>query len=81
PLPHPRLWGAFPRVLGYYARDERRMSLEDAVRKMTALSARRFGLARRGEGRVGYHAELVLFDAARVRDAATFEQPQQPAHG
>lgn len=81
PLPHPRLWGAFPRVLGYYARDERLISLEDAVRKMTALSARRFGLARRGEVQVGYHADLVLFDAARVRDAATFEQPQQPAHG
>lgn len=81
PLPHPRLWGAFPRVLGYYARDEQLISLEEAVRKMTSLSARRFGLAQRGEVRVGYHADLVLFDADRVRDAATFEQPQQPAHG
>ncbi|AOJ69961.1 MULTISPECIES: N-acyl-D-amino-acid deacylase family protein [Burkholderia] len=81
PLPHPRLWGAFPRVLGHYARDERLIPLEEAVRKMTSLSARRFGLAQRGEVRGGHHADLVLFDADRVRDAATFEQPQQPAHG
>ncbi|GAB6846702.1 N-acyl-D-amino-acid deacylase family protein [Paraburkholderia kururiensis] len=81
PLPHPRLWGAFPRVLGHYARDMALMPLEEAVRKMTSLSARRFGLAQRGEVHVGYHADLVLFDPARVRDAATFERPQQPADG
>ncbi|WP_199541727.1 N-acyl-D-amino-acid deacylase family protein [Paraburkholderia kururiensis] len=81
PLPHPRLWGAFPRVLGHYARDMALMPLEEAVRKMTSLSARRFGLAQRGEVHVGYHADLVLFDPARVRDAATFERPRQPADG
>ncbi|AOK30586.1 MULTISPECIES: N-acyl-D-amino-acid deacylase family protein [Burkholderia] len=81
PLPHPRLWGAFARVLGHYARDEGLLRLEEAVRKMTSLSARRFGLDGRGEVRVGYHADLVLFDPARVRDAATFERPQQPAQG
>ncbi|WP_153074539.1 N-acyl-D-amino-acid deacylase family protein [Paraburkholderia bonniea] len=81
PLPHPRLWGAFPRVLGHYARDEKLMPLEEAVRKMTSLSARRFGLTQRGEVQLGYHADLVLFDPARVHDAATFEVPQKPASG
>ncbi|WDD95287.1 D-aminoacylase [Burkholderia sp. FERM BP-3421] len=81
PLPHPRLWGAFPRVLGHYARDSGLLPLEEAVRKMTSLSARRFGLEKRGEVRIGYHADLVLFDPARVLDAATFDRPQQPARG
>lgn len=81
PLPHPRLWGAFPRVLGHYARDSGLLPLEEAVRKMTSLSARRFGLEKRGEVRIGYHADLVLFDPARVLDVATFDRPQQPARG
>jgi len=81
PLPHPRLWGAFPRVLGHYARDQKLIPLEDAIRKMTSLSARRFGLKERGEVHIGYHADLVLFDPARVRDAATFDKPQQAADG
>lgn len=81
PLPHPRLWGAFPRVLGHYARDTQLIPLEQAIRKMTSLSARRFGLAQRGEVRTGYHADLVLFDPQRVRDMATFEHPQQCAQG
>ncbi|MCO4875454.1 D-aminoacylase [Paraburkholderia caribensis] len=81
PLPHPRLWGAFPRVLGHYARDQQLIPLEEAIRKMTSLSARRFGLKERGEVHTGYHADLVLFDPARVRDAATFEKPQQAADG
>jgi N-acyl-D-amino-acid deacylase len=81
PLPHPRLWGAFPRVLGYYVRETSLISLEEAVHKMTGLSARRFGLAERGEVRVGYHADLVLFDPDEVRDTATFAEPQQAAAG
>ena len=81
PLPHPRLWGAFPRVLGHYARDTALISLEEAVRKMTSLSARRFGLSERGEVKVGYHADLVVFDPERVHDAATFAKPQQAADG
>ena len=81
PLPHPRLWGAFPRVLGHYARDTQLIALEEAIRKMTSLSARRFGLAQRGELRVGYHGDLLLFDPARVRDAATFDKPRQSAEG
>jgi N-acyl-D-aspartate/D-glutamate deacylase len=81
PLPHPRLWGAFPRVLGHYVRDTGLLPLEEAVRKMTSLSARRYGISQRGEVHVGWHADLVLFDPARVLDAATFDKPQQVAEG
>ena len=79
--PHPRLWGTFPRVLGHYARDEGLFTLEQAVHKMTGLSARNFGLEGRGLVAVGAYADLTLFDAARVRDAATFEHPTAPAEG
>jgi N-acyl-D-amino-acid deacylase len=79
--PHPRLWGTFPRVLGHYARDEGLFTLEQAVHKMTGLSARNFGLEGRGFVAVGAYADLTLFDAARVRDAATFENPATPAEG
>ena len=79
--PHPRLWGAFPRVLGHYARDKGLMRLEQAVHKMTGLSARRFHLPERGELRAGFHADVVVFDAARVRDRASFEDPIQFSEG
>jgi N-acyl-D-aspartate/D-glutamate deacylase len=81
PNPHPRLWGAFPRVLGRYARDERLFPLATAIHKMTGLPARKFGLSNRGLVRDGYAADLVLFDAATVRDVATFTDPQRPAEG
>ncbi|CAG9167590.1 N-acyl-D-amino-acid deacylase family protein [Cupriavidus pampae] len=81
PLPHPRLWGAFPRVLGHYARDRELFPLAVAVNKMTGLSAERFGLAERGFVREGYWADLVLFDPATIRDAATFTEPVAPAEG
>jgi N-acyl-D-aspartate/D-glutamate deacylase len=81
PNPHPRLWGAFPRVLGHYARDERLFSLAEAVHRMTGLPARKFGLAQRGLVRDGWAADLVLFDAATIRDVATFTDPKRPAEG
>jgi N-acyl-D-aspartate/D-glutamate deacylase len=79
--PHPRLWGTFPRVLGHYARDLGLFSLEKAVHKMTGLTASTFGLAGRGLLREGYAADIVIFDAARVRDMATYENPSVPADG
>ncbi|HHN66530.1 MAG TPA: D-aminoacylase [Thermopetrobacter sp.] len=81
PHPHPRLWGAFARVLGHYARDEGLFSLEEAVRKMTALPAARYGLTGRGRVHEGYFADLVLFDPATIADAATYDAPAAPARG
>ena len=80
-FPHPRLWGAFPRVLGHYARERKLFSMETAVHKMTGLPAARFGLAGRGEIKLGNAADLVVFDPDRVSDSATFAQPVQPAAG
>lgn len=79
--PHPRLWGTFPRVLGHYCRDEKLFSLEQAVHKMTGLSARNFGLKDRGEIRAGAYADIVVFDADGINDTATFSNPTQPAEG
>ena len=81
PFPHPRLWGAFPRVLGHFSRDLGLFPLHTAVHKMTGLSAARFGLAGRGEIREGHWADLVLFDPLRVRDVADFKDPQRAAEG
>ena len=81
PMPHPRLWGAFPRVLGHYSRDEGLFPLADAVHRMSGLPARRFGLTDRGAVREGCAADLVLFDAATIRDVATFADPQRACEG
>jgi N-acyl-D-amino-acid deacylase len=81
PHPHPRLWGTFPRVLGHYSRDLRLFPLSEAVRKMTSLSASRFGLTDRGLVRVGHWADLVLFDPDTIIDTATFEHPIRAAAG
>lgn len=79
--PHPRLWGTFPRVLGHYARDLGLFSLETAVYKMTGLPAAKFGLAGRGVLASGAHADITLFDAATVIDAADFQDSTRPAIG
>ncbi len=79
--PHPRLWGTFPRVLGHYCRDEQLFSLPEAVRKMTGLAARNFRLHERGQLRPGWFADVVVFDAARVRDLATFNEPLRRSEG
>ena len=81
PLPHPRLWGTFPRVLGYYCREQKLFSLSEAVRKMTALPAERFGLSGRGRIQEGCGADLVLLNAETVADVATFRDPVRPAQG
>ena len=81
PLPHPRLWGTFPRVLGRYSREEKLFSLAEAVHKMTGMPAQRFGLAGRGLIREGYYADLVLFDPEKIMDTATYADPVRPAEG
>lgn len=73
--PSPRSYGSFPRVLGQFVRDEALLSLEEAVRSMTSAAAARIGLADRGLVRDGYVADLVVFDAARVRATCTYEDP------
>jgi N-acyl-D-aspartate/D-glutamate deacylase len=78
---HPRGFGAAARLLGHYARDLRLFSVEEAVRKMTSLPARRVGLADRGLIRPGMAADVVIFDPARVRDRATYEKPKQYPDG
>lgn len=79
--PHPRSYGTFVRVLGVYARERQIITLADAVRKMTAFPAQRLGLLDRGIVRPGMKADLVVFDPARVKDLATFENPHQYAEG
>jgi N-acyl-D-amino-acid deacylase len=79
--PHPRLWGTFPRVLGFYSRKLNLFPLEKAVHKMTGLTAKTFGLADRGVLKPGFAADLVLFDAGEVDEAATFARPIQAAKG
>ncbi len=79
--PHPRLWGTFPRVLGHYGRSLGLFSLETAVHKMTGLTAGNFGLKGRGVLKEGAYADLTLFDAARVDEAATYAAPIAPARG
>lgn len=79
--PHPRLWGAFPRVLGRFGRDRRLFTLEAAVHKMTGLPARRFGLHGRGRLEVGAVADLVVVDPETVGDASTYEDPTRLSVG
>jgi N-acyl-D-amino-acid deacylase len=79
--PHPRLWGTFPRVLGHYSRDLKLFPLETAVYKMTGLPAAKFGLAGRGALEIGNHADITIFDAATVIDAADFQRSTEPAKG
>ncbi len=79
--PHPRWYGAFPRVLGHYVREKKTLELEDAVRKMTSLSAARVGLEKRGLVAEGYFADLVVFDPKTIIDKATFKKPHQYPEG
>ncbi|HLO67211.1 MAG TPA: D-aminoacylase [Holophaga sp.] len=79
--PHPRLWGTFPRYLRRMALDRPSLSLEEAVRRITALPAETFALAGRGRLAPGCAADLVLFDPAELRDRATYEEPRRPSEG
>jgi len=78
---HPRAYGSFIRVLGKYARDEKIISLQEAIRKLSALPAENMKLERRGRLTPGYFADIVVFNPEEVKDRATFEQPHQYAEG
>jgi dihydroorotase/N-acyl-D-amino-acid deacylase len=80
-VPHPRSYGTFARVLGLYTRDKKVLRLETAVQKMSALPAQRLGLSDRGVLRQGLKADIAVFDAATIRDTATFEKPHSYAEG
>jgi len=79
--PHPRSYGAFARVLGHYCRERKLFELPEAVRRMTGVPADQIGLRDRGRIAVGKKADLVVFDAAAVRDEATFDTPHRYASG
>jgi N-acyl-D-amino-acid deacylase len=79
--PHPRAYGTFPRILRKYVREEHKLTLEDAVRKFSALPAQRLRLEGRGLLRAGMWADVVIFDPATVRDLATFDNPNQLSEG
>jgi len=79
--PHPRLWGAFPRVFARYWRERRLFSLEQAVHKMTGMTARNLRIADRGLLRVGAMADVVVFDPQTIRDTATYDEPHGVSEG
>ncbi|MFN0119804.1 MAG: N-acyl-D-amino-acid deacylase family protein [Blastocatellia bacterium] len=79
--PHPRYYGTFPRVLGRYVREEKLLSLEEAIRKMTSANATKIQQYDRGLLRPGQWADVTIFNAGTVIDNATFEQPHQYASG
>ncbi len=79
--PHPRLFGTFPRILSEYVRKRGTLSLAEAVRRMTSVSAQTFGLIERGSITPGYFADLVLFNADTVTDTATYDEPKQEPVG
>jgi N-acyl-D-amino-acid deacylase len=78
---HPRGWGSYPRILGRYVRDEHLLPLEEAIHKMTGLSASKVGLLDRGLIRQGMYADITIFEPTRVIDKATFEMPNQYPEG
>jgi N-acyl-D-amino-acid deacylase len=79
--PHPRAYGTFPRVLRKYVREEHKLSLEDAIRKFSALPAQKMRLADRGVLKEGLWADVVVFDPNTIHDVATFENPNQLSEG
>lgn len=80
-LTHPRAYGSYPRILGRYVREQKVLTLEDAVRKMTSLPADRLGLRERGQLRAGFFADVVVLDPATVIDRATYDRPHQLSAG
>lgn len=80
-MPHPRAYGNFARLLGKYVREEKRLPLEEAIRKLTNLPATNLGLDHRGQLKEGFYADIVIFDPKTIIDKATYEKPHQYAVG
>ena len=80
-MTHPRTYGNFARLLGKYVRDEKVLTLEEAVRKLTSLPAGNLKIDKRGMLSPGFYADVVVFDPDEIRDHATFEQPHQYSTG
>lgn len=80
-VPHPRAYGTFPRVLSKYVREERVLTLPEAIRRMTSLPAEQFGIQDRGLLKEGYFADIVVLNPATVQDNATFERPHEYPSG
>lgn len=78
---HPRAYGSFARLLGMYVREEKVMTLEEAIRRMTSLPASNLKLAKRGSLKAGNYADVVIFNSATITDRATFDEPHQYAEG
>ena len=78
---HPRAYGTFARVLGKYSRDEKLITLQEAIRKLSRLPATNLKIQKRGELKAGNYADIVIFDPAKVKDNATFDKPHQYAEG
>ncbi len=78
---HPRAYGNFAKVLGQYSRDEKLLSLQSAIQKLAALPAKHLKLQKRGELKLGYYADILVFDPAKIKDNATYEKPHQYAEG
>ena len=79
--PHPRAYGTFARVLGKYVRDEKILSMQEAIRRLTSFPAETLKLDRRGKLQHDYFADVVVFDPNKIQDHATFEQPHQYSTG
>jgi dihydroorotase/N-acyl-D-amino-acid deacylase len=79
--PHPRAYGTFPRIIRKYVREDKLLTLEDAIRKMTALPAQKMRFADRGVLKAGLQADIVVFDPATLTDKATFAEPNQLSAG
>jgi len=79
--PHPRTYGSFARVLGKYVREEKLITLQEAIRKLAALPAQNLKIDRRGELKTGFYADVVVFDADTIQDHATFVKPHQYSTG
>ncbi|HEU5167769.1 MAG TPA: amidohydrolase family protein, partial [Chitinophagaceae bacterium] len=78
---HPRGYGAFTRVLGNYVNKEKALSMEQAIYKMTGLSAQQIGLKKRGQIKIGYYADIVIFNTKTVSDEATVAEPHKLSEG